>query len=60
MTGETMTQEDIETELVETFFPNRAQKSLFDEDNMTESEYIAAAYKLRNDQIGFKLEDLAK
>ena len=58
--GETMTQEDVEAELVNIFFPNRAQISLFDEDNMKEDEYIAAAYKLRNDQIGFKWEDLAK
>ena len=58
--GETMTQEDIEDELVDTFFPHRTQQSLFDEDNMAECEYIAAAYKLRNDQIGFKLEDLTK
>ena len=36
------------------------EQSLFDEDNMAECEYIAAAYKLRNDQIGFKLEDLTK
>lgn len=58
--NETLTQHDVETELVETYFPNRAQKSLFEEDNLTEEEYIAEAYKRRNDEIGFKLEDLEK
>jgi uncharacterized protein (DUF488 family) len=56
--GEALTQDDIEAELVNTYFPDRAQESLFEEYNKTEEECIAEAYKLRNDQIGFKLEDL--
>ena len=42
----------------EKYFPDRAQASLFDEDNKSEQEYIDLAYKMRNDEIGFKLEDL--
>ena len=56
--GETITQHDIETTLVNRFFPDRAQGSLFEEENMTEEEYVAAAYEKQNEKIGFKLEDL--
>lgn len=58
--GETMTQRDVERELLETYFPNRAQASIFEEMNKSEEEYIAEAYRLRNNEIGFKLEDLRK
>ncbi len=56
--GETRTQCDVELELLEHYFPNRDQESLFVEDNKTDKDYIAEAYRLRNDQIGFRLEDL--
>ena len=56
--GVTLSQQDIDNELLETYFPNRAQASLFAEDNRSEQEYIDLAYKLRNDEIGFRLEDL--
>ena len=55
---ESITQKDVEQELLEKYFPDRAQVSLFDEDYKTEEEYIAEAYKKRNDEIGFRLEDL--
>ena len=58
--GESMTQRDVEYELLETYFPNRAQASMFEDMNKSEDEYIAEAYRLRNDEIGFKLEDLRK
>lgn len=58
--GVTLSQTDIEQELLETYFPDRAQTSLFEEREKTEDEYIAEAYRLRNDEIGFKLEDLDK
>lgn len=56
--GESLTQKDIEAELVDTYFPNRAQTSMFAEDNLSDAEYIRQAYIRRNDEIGFKLEDL--
>ena len=56
--GITLSQHDIDNELLEKYFPDRAQASLFDEDNKSEQEYIDLAYKMRNDEIGFKLEDL--
>ncbi len=55
---EFVSQHDVELELLEKYFPNRDQSSLFDDDNLTEEEYISKAYKLCNDEIGFKLEDL--
>ena len=58
--GGTITQQDIEQELLDTYFPNRAQASIFEEMNKSEEEYIAEAYRLRNDEIGFKWEDLRK
>lgn len=58
--GGTITQKDIEQELLDTYFPNRAQASIFEEMNKSEEEYIAEAYRLRNDEIGFKWEDLRK
>ena len=56
--GITLSQHDIDNELLEKYFPDRAQASLFDEDNKSEQEYIDLVYKMRNDEIGFKLEDL--
>lgn len=56
--GESLTQKDIESELIDAYFPNRTQISMFEEDNLSETEYIRQAYKLRNDEIGFKLEEL--
>ncbi|MCR5138049.1 MAG: DUF488 domain-containing protein [Oscillospiraceae bacterium] len=56
--GESVTQHDVEQEILQKYFPNREQGSLFDDSNLTEEEYIAEAYRLRNDEIGFRLEDL--
>lgn len=56
--NEILSQKDIEHELLETYFPDREQRSLFDEDSKTEAEYIAEAYRKRNDEIGFKERDL--
>lgn len=58
--GRTLTQKDLENDLLDAYYPSRAQESLFDQDRMTQNDYIEAAYKLRNDEIGFKLEDLYK
>ena len=56
--NESLSQHDIEEELLSKYFPNRDQGSLFDSGDLSEKEYIAAAYRHRNDEIGFKLEDL--
>ena len=56
----TLSQSDLDQELLDKYFPNRAQTSLFEENEKTEAEYIADAYRLRNDEIGFRMEDLEK
>lgn len=56
--AESITQKDVEQELLEEYFPNREQGSLFDDSCLTDEEYVAEAYRLRNDEIGFRLEDL--
>ena len=58
--GITLTQRDIDAELLEKYYPDRAQQSLFDDNSLTDAEYIRLAYARRNDEIGFKLEDLDK
>ena len=52
----TITQEDIERRLVDKFFPNRDQITLFDE-NLSSQEYINEAYKKQNAAIGYSIEE---
>ena len=54
---ETCSQTDIDKRLLDEFFPKRNQISIFDEDNLNEEELIERAYKLKNEKIGFVLED---
>ena len=49
------TQEDIERRLLEHYFPNRNQLSLFE--TRTEEEFLAAAYQKRNEEIGYHIEE---
>lgn len=59
--GITLTQHDIDEELLQKYFPNRDQAALPGfgaESYSNDDDYIRAAYILRNDEIGFKLEDL--
>lgn len=50
-------QSEIDMRLLDKFFPNRQQISLFGEDNLTNDEKLDKAYRLQNQEIGFKLED---
>lgn len=54
----TMTQEDIENRLVDKYFPNKEQITLFDE-NLGTQEYICEAYKKQNAAIGYSIEEEA-
>ncbi len=59
--GITLSQRDIDEELLQKYFPDRNQVALpgfGDENEKNEDEYIREAYALRNDEIGFKQEDL--
>ena len=51
-----MTQEDVEKRLLDKYFPNREQLTLFDE-NLSTQEYICEAYKKQNAAIGYSIEE---
>lgn len=50
-------QHQIDRRLLEKYYPNRNQISLFSENNLTNEELIEKAYQLRNEEIGFKMEE---
>jgi uncharacterized protein (DUF488 family) len=52
--NEIMTQEDLEHQLVEKYFPNRDQITLFDE-KLSEKDYVEQAYRKRNAEIGYSI-----
>ena len=52
-----VTQEEIEKRLVNEYYPNRNQFSLFAEDNLSDEECLLCAYRKRNKDIGFKIEE---
>ena len=57
--GEEKTQEDLERELLNLYFPDRDQVSLFDGQNPPdEKERLREAYVKQNDKIGFREENL--
>ena len=54
--GRTMTQEDLNDQLIELYFPNRDQMTLFGDTQDRES-LLKAAYRKRNAEIGYRLGD---
>lgn len=56
-TEATCEQKEIDARLLEKYFPHRSQISLFSENNLTDEETLEIAYKIRNEEIGFRLED---
>lgn len=48
---------DIDKRLLEKYCPNRSQISLFNENNLTDEESIEKAYRLKNEEIGFRMEE---
>jgi uncharacterized protein (DUF488 family) len=58
--GTIQTQGDIESRLLEMFFPSRDQLTLFGP-GKTEGELIIEAYRMKNKEIGYRLEkDMVK
>ena len=53
--GRTETQEEIEERLLDRYFPARNQLSLFD--TRSEEELLAEAYRKRNAEIGYHIEE---
>ena len=56
--GELKSQAEVGNELLNLYFPDRDQYSLFVPDDRDEQELIEEAYAKQNLKIGFKLEDL--
>lgn len=56
-TEEFCEQCEIDKRLLEKYYPNRSQISLFNENNLTDSEAIEKSYQLKNEEIGFRMED---
>jgi Protein of unknown function, DUF488. len=52
----TLSQEDIENRLIEKYFPNRDQITLFDI-SLSKHDYICQAYKKKNAEIGYSIEE---
>ena len=52
-----VTQKEIEARLMNEYYPNRNQLSLFSEDNLSNQECLLCAYQKRNKDIGFKIEE---
>ncbi|MDR1136013.1 MAG: DUF488 domain-containing protein [Clostridiales Family XIII bacterium] len=53
--GKTEGQDDIETQLLDKYFPNRNQLTLWGED---QEATVPNAYRKRNEEIGFRLENV--
>jgi uncharacterized protein (DUF488 family) len=53
--GEVQTQKDIEKRLLDIYFPDRMQPTLFDTDVKDDADLINQAYMLRNRDIGYSL-----
>ena len=55
--GDKQSQQEMEQQMVDCFFPDREQISLFEEPKTME-EYINEAYRYQNEKIGFLEENL--
>lgn len=55
--GQSKTQQQLEKELLDRYFPSRGQMSIFSDENVTTEEYLRRAYREQNKKIGFRLED---
>lgn len=53
--GEFYTQEDIENQLVDMYYPDRGQMSLFDE-QLSWDEMIENSYAYQNEKIGYRID----
>lgn len=59
--GNILTQQQLDEQLLQKYFPDRMQLSLFSyEKEISEEEYLAEAYKKRNVEIGYYTDDVQK
>ena len=55
--GKLQTQQELDRRLLDRYFPDRTQLSLFDyNDPVNDEEIIKSAYRKRNKEIGYHLE----
>lgn len=54
--NQTKTQKQIEQELLNKYFPNRGQMTLFSTSVMSDEKCLVEAYKIQNKKIGYRLE----
>ncbi len=58
--GTIQTQKELDNRLLELYFPDRGQLSIFNYTNiMSEEDYIKQAYHKRNEEIGYRIEQKA-
>ena len=50
-------QRQIDEQLLDYYYPNRMQESIFPENNMSDEEYLRQAYRKRNLEIAFRMEE---
>ena len=53
--GTFLEQADIEKKLLDIYFPDRQQYSMFDEKKLSNEDYLNLAYKKRNADIGYNI-----
>lgn len=59
--GKILTQQQLDEQLLQKYFPDRRQLSLFTyERQISEEEYLAEAYKKRNMEIGYYIDGTKK
>lgn len=55
--GTVITQKQLDTRLLDKYFPDRNQMSLFsDESSLSEEELLVLAYRRRNEEIGYHIQ----
>ncbi len=55
--GEIQNQDYIEKKLLDMYFPNRIQLTLFDVERGNDADLINQAYRLRNKDIGYSIAE---
>lgn len=51
-----ISQEDLNKQLLNRYFPDRGQISMFEADNRSDPEYLEEAYRKRNREIGYRMD----
>ncbi len=55
--GTVQTQKELDNRLLELYFPDRGQLSIFNyKDSISEEDYLTQAYHKRNEEIGYRIE----